>query len=595
MKMIFKKTVLLLFLVWSSSVMLLANEKPQTTDDVAVKDDGVWLVRPGYGHYYPPTYAFWIDLKIKDRSHDKKVGVLWSLDGFKTYQTAWARYEKFLGSDFEQWGVDVELPAGSFFEIEYATFIQAGGKTLWDRKNNHQLGAFKDQKVRVIERHVEVKEGQAFLIGKVKVQNIAYEKKVDVVYTFDSWKTTHTLPAHYLSGNDWDFAIPVAYPTPSKLELAVRYSVHGEEFWDNNNTANYIYQIGPYPQIKYADSDLLSGYEFFAIVDDNINPHGTTEVYLNDSLYSADQQNYAHVYLDTQQLAGDRVKVKLKVVDSLGFTTTTERTFNLDRKIGTPRALLGQDVGWPHSTAIKNDTLVISDHDKPLLGVMDLRTGSIKTLPAETANSDADFTADGNYITLNGINDSKLTIYSPNGQKLKQIALEKSLIDLPVCIETTKDMILVGSYVDNKFIKLDYEGHLLGEIKMDYFHNAKIYEGALWVSTVFPSLSLQLYELDGKLRETVSLDAQNNPWFGLISFIDDFAVSDQYIAILSHRRVLLFDRAWNFISKWEGTGAEREARVAGQLDIGTSIALYGNKIYVTDFGNHMVHELTINQ
>ncbi|GAB5586779.1 hypothetical protein Unana1_01679 [Umbelopsis nana] len=97
------------------------------------------------------------------------------------------------------------------------------------------------------------------LTGRVRVQNIAYQKKVMVRYTFDLWKTFDNVEAAYREpvGRDpqnsaldrFMFNIPIPPRTNDTQEevttmfFAVQYYIDNREFWDNNNGKNYQLDI----------------------------------------------------------------------------------------------------------------------------------------------------------------------------------------------------------------------------------------------------------------------------------------------------------------------------------------------------------------
>lgn len=90
------------------------------------------------------------------------------------------------------------------------------------------------------------------LVGTVAVANIAFHKAVVARFTLDYWKTTSEVTADYnhdvrkkLSNDGYDrFNFNIKLADQANLEsktllLCVRYSVNGQEFWDNNNSMNY--------------------------------------------------------------------------------------------------------------------------------------------------------------------------------------------------------------------------------------------------------------------------------------------------------------------------------------------------------------------
>ncbi|XP_061446682.1 protein phosphatase 1 regulatory subunit 3E isoform X2 [Rhineura floridana] len=91
--------------------------------------------------------------------------------------------------------------------------------------------------------------------GTIRVLNLAYEKRVSVRYTWDSWATQHEARASYAApagrGRDhadrFAFRLPLPVPLPLGviLEFALCYTVGGNEFWDNNQGRNYALQPPP--------------------------------------------------------------------------------------------------------------------------------------------------------------------------------------------------------------------------------------------------------------------------------------------------------------------------------------------------------------
>lgn len=89
------------------------------------------------------------------------------------------------------------------------------------------------------------------LVGAVAVRNLSFQKLVTVRFTFDDWRTTSETVAMYiddfgaLSGDScdrFDFHLDlsdVANIRTKVLQLCVRYSVDGRDYWDNNNSMNY--------------------------------------------------------------------------------------------------------------------------------------------------------------------------------------------------------------------------------------------------------------------------------------------------------------------------------------------------------------------
>lgn len=91
-----------------------------------------------------------------------------------------------------------------------------------------------------------------FLIGSIVVANLAFNKAVVCRFTLDYWKTTSEVTAEYMcdvtpqgseQGYDrFNFSIKLADLAnleTKTLYFAVKYSVNGQEFWDNNTGTNF--------------------------------------------------------------------------------------------------------------------------------------------------------------------------------------------------------------------------------------------------------------------------------------------------------------------------------------------------------------------
>jgi hypothetical protein len=90
------------------------------------------------------------------------------------------------------------------------------------------------------------------LVGTVAVANIAFQKLVVARFTLDYWKTTSEVVAEFnqdvrkkqtTDGYDrFNFNIKLADQAnlaTKTLLLCVRYTVNGQDFWDNNGSMNY--------------------------------------------------------------------------------------------------------------------------------------------------------------------------------------------------------------------------------------------------------------------------------------------------------------------------------------------------------------------
>ncbi len=90
--------------------------------------------------------------------------------------------------------------------------------------------------------------------GVINVRNLAFAKRVRVVFSVDHWRTVQTVEAkfeqNYLYGyscvtspnalgiENWTYTINLP-STAKEIEFAISYQVEGQEFWDNNFGQNY--------------------------------------------------------------------------------------------------------------------------------------------------------------------------------------------------------------------------------------------------------------------------------------------------------------------------------------------------------------------
>lgn len=97
--------------------------------------------------------------------------------------------------------------------------------------------------------------------GRVRVRNIAYSKIIAVRFTLDNWQTTSEVAGKYHESltkefDRFTFSIRLndllSRIETKQLFLAVRYSVAGKEFWDNNRGMNYLAEFRkvPSPQLS---------------------------------------------------------------------------------------------------------------------------------------------------------------------------------------------------------------------------------------------------------------------------------------------------------------------------------------------------------
>ncbi|KAH6838595.1 putative phosphatase regulatory subunit-domain-containing protein [Chaetomium sp. MPI-CAGE-AT-0009] len=108
----------------------------------------------------------------------------------------------------------------------------------------------KAQPVRV--ERVWLSNDQKSLIGSIVVANLAFHKAVACRFTLDYWKTTSEIAAEYVCSihpvdtpyaqDRFNFSIKLsdlANLEAKTLYFCIRYTVNGQEHWDNNNGTNF--------------------------------------------------------------------------------------------------------------------------------------------------------------------------------------------------------------------------------------------------------------------------------------------------------------------------------------------------------------------
>ncbi|KAL7791587.1 carbohydrate-binding module family 21 protein [Trichoderma ceciliae] len=93
---------------------------------------------------------------------------------------------------------------------------------------------------------------QKSMLGSVAVSNMSFQKSVVCRFTLDYWKTTSEVVAEFsheirprvtrVSQDRFTFSIKLSDTINLELKtlyFCLRYNVNGQEYWDNNNSANF--------------------------------------------------------------------------------------------------------------------------------------------------------------------------------------------------------------------------------------------------------------------------------------------------------------------------------------------------------------------
>lgn len=88
--------------------------------------------------------------------------------------------------------------------------------------------------------------------GTVRVRNLDFNKSVHIRYSLDSWVTFADFQASYIDKSCDGFSDKFSFTIfgnsliiGQRIEMAVRFSCKGEQFWDSNYGVNYCFQCMP--------------------------------------------------------------------------------------------------------------------------------------------------------------------------------------------------------------------------------------------------------------------------------------------------------------------------------------------------------------
>lgn len=130
----------------------------------------------------------------------------------------------------DQWQITFSQPASNY--LEFRKRLDEGKVSL---------------------ENVIVKEPDNLLTGTVKVRNLSFHKNVFIRYSTTSWQSFTDVACTYVQSATpssitivYDtFAFQISLPQSSNtFEFCVAYKTENEEFWDNNNSKNYVLKKG---------------------------------------------------------------------------------------------------------------------------------------------------------------------------------------------------------------------------------------------------------------------------------------------------------------------------------------------------------------
>ena len=229
-------------------------------------------------------HTLYMNIAAKNLAPDQKVFVHMD-DGTGHWIDVAARFVHTTGEGYSLWSVDNLAgafaaqapcpptvtdhgPTGRICDLIFALQLRAQGATYLD-DNNGLLYHLKAGSGSLLGAAfpVSLESAEAFNFdahptagGGVFVKNLGQEQTVTILYSFDQWKTTQSVPAQFQSQyfhaygavpspnaqrvEYWSFHFPVPPPAAS-VDLAVRYQVDGREYWDNNFGQHYHLSVPP--------------------------------------------------------------------------------------------------------------------------------------------------------------------------------------------------------------------------------------------------------------------------------------------------------------------------------------------------------------
>ncbi len=201
-------------------------------------------------------YTRSFEIRVKNVSYEKVVGVHHHmLDG--NWTNLAARYVRPADNGYEIWSVSVYSLNTNNFQPEFAVYYTVNGRTYWDNNGGADYslmvgdGVLLGQGVAVLQAYASYNNEIASF--SIDLQNLAYIKTVEIVYTTDNWASSTVIPAgfdsYYFYGyaflqspnragvERWSARANVLISTP--IKYFIKYTVNGREYFDNNFGADY--------------------------------------------------------------------------------------------------------------------------------------------------------------------------------------------------------------------------------------------------------------------------------------------------------------------------------------------------------------------
>ena len=212
------------------------------------------------------AYAKNVQLYFKDRTGE--------------WATADFAFDGIINHNLQRWSISFQETLTSPYlsqealDLEFVLRYEVAGQVYWDNNlgQNYHLPASSGEYITapVVKEYgyahapytYTFSNGSADIAGKFRVtalvQNLGYEKQVEVHYSYDNWQTVHIGALAYQYGKYEGYSW-VTYPNANNVEywtfesqgeeaqamaaeavvFAIKYTVNGEVYWDNNHGENY--------------------------------------------------------------------------------------------------------------------------------------------------------------------------------------------------------------------------------------------------------------------------------------------------------------------------------------------------------------------
>ena len=95
-------------------------------------------------------------------------------------------------------------------------------------------------------------ESSTSIFGILRVVNLSFHKVVRVRWTLNNWVTVSETLCDYVQGSScfntdkFSFTLQIGcLPLGARLQFCIKFECEGQEYWDNNNGTNYVFQVSP--------------------------------------------------------------------------------------------------------------------------------------------------------------------------------------------------------------------------------------------------------------------------------------------------------------------------------------------------------------